>query len=74
MATQVETECRIKGGLPVLVIGRIYAAERDVGCGESAEIDDICWLSGKSIPSDMWRDLTDEDYAACQEALLECEV
>lgn len=70
MATETEAEARILGGLPVLVIGRIHEAEPDIGCAESAEIDDICWLSGKSIPTRMWERLSQKDYDACEDALL----
>lgn len=73
MAKEVETEARILGGLPVIVIGRIHPAEPDVGCGESAEIDDICWMSGKSIPDSMWERLPQKDIDACQDALLEAD-
>lgn len=71
MAKEVEAEARILNGLPVLVYGRIHPAEPDVGCGESAEIDDICWTSGKSIPDSMWKRMKREDVEACQQALLE---
>jgi hypothetical protein len=68
MAT--EAQARILGGLPVLVIGRIHPAEPDVGYGESAEIEDICWLSGKPIPASMWDRLTTKDLKDCEDALL----
>lgn len=70
---QIETEARILGGLPVIVIGRVYPAEPDVGCGESAEVDDICWLSGKPIPTVMWQRISDSDYRDLCDALLECD-
>jgi hypothetical protein len=71
MATEVETEARILGGLPVIVVGRVYPAEPDVGCGESAEVDDICWPSGKSIPTRMWERISQKDLDACHDALLD---
>lgn len=67
----VETEARILGGLPVIVVGRVYPAEPDIGCSESAEVDDICWLSGKSIPTRMWQRLSDGEYRDLCSALLE---
>ena len=70
MSSETEAEARILGGLPVLVLGRIHPAEPDIGCSESAEIDDICWLSGKSIPTAMWERLSQKDIDACQDALL----
>lgn len=72
MTNEYETEARIRNGLPVTVIGRVHPAEPDVGCGPCAEIDDICWLGGKSIPTRMWQDLTQADIDACHDALLEC--
>lgn len=71
MAIERETEARILNGLPVLVYGRIHPAEPDVGCGESAEIDEICWMSGRPIPTRMWERISDSDFRACEEALLE---
>lgn len=73
MPVELEAEARILGGMPVLVVGRIYPAEPDVGCGESAEIDDICWPSGKPIPTRMWARLSQADLDACQDALLDQE-
>jgi len=70
MLAEIEAETRILGGLPVIVVGRIHPAEPDVGFGESAEIDDICWLSGKPVPAQMWKRLTQDDISACQNALL----
>ena len=71
MAKTTEAEARILNGLPVIVYGRIHPAEPDVGCDESAEIDDICWMSGKPIPTKMWQRISDEDIEACEQALLE---
>ena len=71
MARELETEHHILGGnLPVIVVGRIHEAEPDVGCGECAEIDDIQFLNGKSIPTRMWRRITSKELDACQDALL----
>ena len=70
MSREVEAEARIRGGLPVMVYGIVYGAEADVGCDESAEITDICWLSGKLIPDHMWKALSRDDLAACEDALL----
>ena len=70
MATETEATARILGGLPVLVIGRIHPAEPDIGAAESAEIDDICWPGGRSIPTHMWERLSQDDIDACQDALL----
>lgn len=70
MPQQLEAEAKILRGLPVIVVGRVWPAEPDVGAAPSAEIDDICWPSGKSIPTRMWERLSDADYEACQEALL----
>ena len=67
----VETEARILGGLPVIVVGRVYPAEPDIGCSGSAEVDDICWLSGKSIPTTMWQRISDGEYRDLRDALLE---
>jgi hypothetical protein len=67
---QIEAEAKILGGLPVLVIGRVHAAEPDVGCGESAEIDDICFTDGTPIATLMWERLSGDDYDACMAALL----
>ena len=71
MTHELETEHHILGGnLPVIVVGRIHPAEPDVGCGESAEIDDILFLNGKSIPSRMWKRISSKEIDACQDALL----
>jgi hypothetical protein len=70
MTHQIEAEAKILGGLPVLVIGRVHPAEPDVGCGESAEIEDLQWLSGTPIPTLMWERLSGDDYDACMAALL----
>jgi hypothetical protein len=71
MSTPTEADARILGGLPVIVIGRIYPAEPDVGIfDEQPEVEDICWSTGKPIPTHMWERLTDADYEACKEALL----
>jgi hypothetical protein len=70
MATEVEAEARILGGLPVLVIGRLHPAEPDVGIfDEQPEIDNICWLGGKSIPTAMWQRISQSDLDDCHEAL-----
>lgn len=70
MPVELEAEARVIGGLPVIVVGRIYPAEPDVGCGESAEIDDILLPCGKPIPTRMWARLSQADITACQDALL----
>ena len=71
MSRELETEHHILGGnLPVIVVGRIHAAEPDVGCGECAEIDDILFMNGKSIPTRMWKRITSKELDACQDALL----
>jgi hypothetical protein len=70
MTHQIEVEAKILGGLPVLVIGRVHLAEPDVGCGESAEIDDICFTDGTPIATLMWERLSGDDYDACMAALL----
>ena len=71
MAHTLETEHHILGGnLPVIVVGRIHPAEPDVGCGESAEIDDILFMNGKSIPTRMWQRISWKELDACQDALL----
>lgn len=71
-ARTLETEHHILGGnLPVIVVGRIHPAEPDVGCGECAEIDDILFMNGKSIPTRMWKRITSKEIDACEEALLE---
>lgn len=72
MPEQIEAPARIKRGLPVIVVGRVHPAEPDVGCGPCAEIDDICWPDGRSIPTRMWQDLTQAEIDACHDALLEC--
>lgn len=71
MPVELEAEARLLGGMPVLAVGRVYLAEPDVGCGESAEIDDICWPSGKPIPTRMWARMSQADLDACQDALLD---
>jgi len=72
MSYVAEAKARILGGLPVIVIGRIHPAEPDVGIfDEQPEVEDICWSSGKPIPTHMWERLSDADYDACKEALLE---
>lgn len=72
MATETEAEAYILGGhMAVIVEGRVFDAEPDVGCGESAEIDEIYFASnGKPIPSRMWQRLSDKDFKACEDALL----
>ena len=71
MAHEIETEHYIlDGNLPVIVVGRIHPAEPDVGCGESAEIDDILFMNGKSIPTRMWKRISDKELDACEDALL----
>ena len=72
MAIEAEAEARILGGLPVIVVGRIHRAERDVGLmNDYCDVDDICWQSGASIPTSMWQRLSSDDYERCREALLE---
>lgn len=72
MAHRIEACAHILGGLPVLVIGRIHPAEPDVGIfDEQPEVEDICWSSGKPIPTHMWEKLSDADYDVCREALLD---
>lgn len=66
----IEAEARILGGLPVRVIGRIHEAEPDVGIGETAEIDEIEWLSGSPVPDSIWKRLTRKDEDALHDALL----
>jgi hypothetical protein len=66
----IEAETRILGGLPVRVIGRIHPAEPDVGAAESAEIDDIEWLSGRSVPDSIWKRLSRKDEDTLHDALL----
>ena len=71
MSRELETQHHILGGyLPVIVVGRIHPAEPDVGCGETAEIDDILFLNGKPIPTRMWQRITSKELDACQDALL----
>jgi len=70
MSIEIETEARIFGGLPVLVFATVYEAEPDVGIfDEQIEIDDICWLSGKSLPVSMHKRITRKDDAACIDAV-----
>lgn len=71
MSRELETEHHILGGnLPVIVVGRIHAAEPDVGCGECAEIDDILFMNGKSIPTRMWKRISWKEISACEDALM----
>lgn len=71
MTRSVEAQARVLGGLPVIVVGRIHPAEPDVGISnEQPEVEDICWLNGKSIPTHMWERLSSDDLDACAEALL----
>lgn len=70
MAKHTEAHARILGGLPVLITGWVYAAEPDVGCGESAEIDEVCWLSGQPLPDHMQNRMSKEDEEECCDALL----
>lgn len=71
MATRTEAEAYILGGhLAVTVEGRIHDAEPDVGCGESADVDEIYFSNGKRIPTRMWKRLSQKDLDACEAALL----
>lgn len=71
MSEQLETEHHIlDGNLPVIVVGRVHPAEPDVGCGECAEIDDILFMNGKSIPTRMWQRISSKELDACEDALL----
>jgi hypothetical protein len=70
MAQQIEAPARIKRGLPVIAVGRVYPAEPDVGAGPCADLDDICFPDGRSIPTHWWQDLTQADLDACHDALL----
>lgn len=71
MSVFVEAEAYIlNGNLLVRVEGKIHPAEPDVGCGESAELDDILFLNGKSIPNRMWQRISSKEIEACEDALL----
>ena len=71
MPHEIETEYHIlDGNLPVIVVGRIHPAEPDVGCGECAELDDIRFMNGKSIPTRMWKRIPSKELEACEDALL----
>ena len=70
-ALETEADAYILDGhLAVIVEGRIHPAEPDVGCGESAEIDEIYFSNGKPIPSRMWQRLSQKDLDACTDALM----
>lgn len=70
MSKEVEAEAFILGGLPVLVFATAYPAEPDVGIfNDWIEIDDICWMSGKSLPDSMHKRMKRKDDEACIEAV-----
>ena len=68
--SEVTFQTSVRGGLPVLVTCRLYPAEPDVGAGESAEIEDICWLSGKSVSNRVWRSIPQKDFDRLEEEAL----
>lgn len=68
--SEVTFQTTVRGGLPVLVTCRLYPAEPDVGCGESAEIEDICWLSGKPISNAVWRSIPQADFDRIEDEAL----
>lgn len=66
--SEVTFQTTVRGGLPVLVTCRLHPAEPDVGLFvEQAEIDDICWLSGKTISDRVWRSIPQEDFDRIEE-------
>jgi hypothetical protein len=70
MSRNIEADARVLGGLPVIVVGRVHPAEPDIGIfHEQPEVEDICWSTGKSIPTHMWERLTQDDLDACANAL-----
>jgi hypothetical protein len=73
MPFTIKADAYIKGGLPVIAVGRVYPAEPDVGSPINVELDDICWTDGRSLPTHLWADLSDDDREACENALLEAE-
>lgn len=67
-----EFEDTVKGGMPVLVIARIYPAEPDVGImHEYAEIEDICWPTGKPVTQKVYDSISKDDMERLTEAALE---
>jgi hypothetical protein len=48
----IEFETTIKRGLPVIAQVRLYPSEPDVGMGPSAELEDVMWMTGRSLPPD----------------------
>ena len=72
MAKTIEADCTILGGLPVIAVGRVYPPEPDVGIfTNQADLDDLQWPTGHSIPTHMWERISQDDLDACLEALVE---
>lgn len=72
MSRQVEFQSTVKGGLPVLVVARIHAAEPDVGIfGKTAELEDICWPSGKPITAKAWNSIPEADLERLMDEALD---
>lgn len=72
MSRCVEFEDTVKGGLPVLVIASVYRAEPDVGImHEYAEIEDICWPTGKSVTQKVYDSISEDDMERLAEAATE---
>jgi hypothetical protein len=67
MSKTVEFHSSIKGGLPVLVLARVHPAEPDVGCGESAEIEGIFWLSERAVTDTVWNSIPRADFDRLEE-------
>lgn len=63
MSREVEFETTVRGGLPVWVLVRLYPEEPDVGIfHEQAEVEDIQWLSGKTISDQVWASIPQADF------------
>lgn len=61
--SKCEIETTIKGGLPVIVRASVHPAEPDVGIfTKQVDIDDICWLSGKSVSRKIYNSISAEDF------------
>jgi hypothetical protein len=60
-------ESTVLGGLPVWVEARVHRPEPDVGIfHEQVEIEDICWLSGKTLPPKVQDRIKDDDIERLQ--------
>jgi len=69
MPRTIETEAKIKGGLPVIVEGIVWPAE--AGWAPQAEVREIYWHSGHKLTRKAYDSLSNKDWETCADALIE---